>query len=141
MKIVSACLAGINCKYNGSNYLVQEIKDMVNCNEAIAVCPEVLGGLKIPRDPAEIINGKVITVNGIDVTKEYELGALRTLEICQKYEVDQVILKSNSPSCGVGCIYDGNFNGTIINGNGKTAELLRKHGYCVISDIEYKKKD
>lgn len=140
MKIVSACLAGVNCKYNGGNCLIQEIKDLVDEGEAIAVCPEVLGGLPIPREPAERIGNQVITISGKDVTKEYELGAQKTLELCQKYNVTEVILKSKSPSCGLSGIYDGHFNHTVIEGHGLCVEYLLKHGYTVISEEEFKKK-
>ncbi|MEG0239581.1 DUF523 domain-containing protein [Anaerorhabdus sp.] len=140
MKVVSACLAGVNCKYNGGHCLVKEIKELVDNHEAITICPEVLGGLSIPRDPAERIGDKVITSTGLDVTEAYHLGAIKVLDICEQVQATEVILKSKSPTCGVHEIYDGNFNHTVIQGHGVTAELLLSHGYKVITEEEYKKE-
>lgn len=137
LKLVSACLAGCNCKYNGKDNTVDEIKEMVQKGEAITVCPEQLGGLPTPRNPSEIqvIDGNIRVVNNIgeDVTEQFIKGALKTLEIARKVNPSKIILKSKSPSCGVGLIYDGTFTGTLINGNGITAQLLIDEGFSVIS--------
>lgn len=141
MLIISACLAGVNCKYNGGNNYEKEILELVKEGKAILVCPEQLGGLKTPRTPSEIknIDGKfhVITNDGKDVTKEYERGALETLELAKKLDIKEAILKSKSPSCGCGKIYDGTFSNKLIDGNGITTDLLLKNGFKVMTENEY----
>lgn len=141
MIIVSACLCGINCKYSGGNNLNSEILELFKEGKAIPVCPEQLGGLETPRDPSEIINGEgkdvldkktiVISNKGKDVTEGFVKGAYETLNICKELKVTRAILKKNSPSCGFGAIYDGNFKGKLIEGNGVTAELLKRNGIKV----------
>lgn len=131
--LVSACLAGINCKYNGKNNENEKIIELIKEKDVILICPEQLGGLKTPRTPAEIKNNKVINKEGIDVTEEYQKGAQEVLKIAQKFNIKTAILKSKSPSCGKGKIYDGTFSNKLIEGNGITAELLKKHGIKVIS--------
>ena len=131
--LVSACLAGINCKYNGKNNENEKIIKLIKEKDVILICPEQLGGLKTPRTPAEIKNNKVINKEGIDVTEEYQTGAQEVLKIAQKFNIKTAILKSKSPSCGKGKIYDGTFSNKLIEGNGITAELLKKHGIKVIS--------
>lgn len=131
--LVSACLAGINCKYNGKNNENEKIIELIKEKDVILICPEQLGGLKTPRTPAEIKNNKVINKEGIDVTEEYQTGAQEVLKIAQKFNIKTAILKSKSPSCGKGKIYDGTFSNKLIEGNGITAELLKKHGIKVIS--------
>ena len=125
MKIgVSSCLLGYCCKYDGKSNYNANIIDLSQEHELIPICPEVLGGLSIPRFPAEIINGKVINTNGDDVTENYYLGANKALEILKNEGVEAVILKSKSPSCGINKIYDGTFSHTLINGNGVAAQLF-----------------
>lgn len=134
--LVSACLLGVNCKYNGKNNENEKIiKLLKNCN-IIPVCPEQLGGLATPRTPAEIINNKVITKDNINVTLEYTKGAMQTLNIAKKFNVSKAILKSKSPSCGKDTIYDGTFSSTLTNGNGITTKLLLKNNIEVISSDE-----
>lgn len=134
--LVSACLFGVNCKYNGKNNENEKIiKLLKNCNVILA-CPEQLGGLATPRTPAEIIDNNVITKDGIDVTSEYTKGAIETLNIAKKFNVTKAILKSKSPSCGKDKIYDGTFSSTLTNGNGITTELLLKNDIEVISSDE-----
>ena len=131
---VSSCQAGCKCTYSGDDKLIKLVKEMVMRNEAIMICPEVLGGLSIPRSPCEIRDGKVVDINGVDWTKEYRLGAQKSLEILQEHDVDVVLLKAKSPSCGKNYIYDGTFSHTIINGDGITCQLLEKHGIIVFND-------
>ena len=137
MIFVSACLAGINCKYNGGNNYNENIFNMVKEGKAIPVCPEQLGGLSTPRIPAEIkiIDGAkhVITSEGKDVTKNFERGAKEVLDLAKKLDIKKAILKSRSPSCGKGEIYNGNFEEKVIPGNGILAELFIKNGIEVIS--------
>lgn len=133
--IVSACLAGDNCKYNGENNLNQKMMEFLKSHEIIKVCPEVLGGLPTPRPSAEIVGGKVMNTDGKNITKEFFLGAQRAFEIVQQEKPDLIILQSRSPSCGIKQIYDGTFSGNKIPGHGLFAELCIKAGYKVL-DIE-----
>ncbi len=136
--IVSACLAGDNCKYNGGNNLNERLVESLAAHEVVKVCPEVLGGLPTPRPSAEIVNGQVMNTEGKNITKEFSLGAQRAFEIVQKEKPDLIILQSRSPSCGIKQIYDGTFSGNKIPGHGLFAELCIKAGYKVldIEDIE-----
>ena len=134
MILVSACLAGVPCRYNGENKLNKDVRQLVKDGEAIFVCPEQLGGLTTPRLPAEIINGRVIDKAGKDVTMEFRKGAEIVLELAHNYKCKKAILKARSPSCGKGEIYDGSFTGTLIEGNGITAEVLLRNGIKVIDE-------
>lgn len=133
MIVVSGCLAGINCNYKGGNKEHKKVVELVKDGKAIVVCPEQLGGLTTPRKPAEIKNGRVITNDDEDVTEAFIKGANEVLSICKKYNCKKAILKSKSPSCGCGIAYDGNFNGTLIEGDGITTKLLKKNEIEVIS--------
>ena len=133
MKIaVSACLLGKNCKYNGGNNYSKKVSDYIKGHEAVPVCPEVLGGLSPPREPAEIVNGRVSHKDGTSVDKEFRQGAETAVRIVKEQQIDLVILQARSPSCGVNTIYDGSFSGKIIPGQGVFAELLKKNGIKVI---------
>ena len=138
MILVSACLVGVNCKYNGGNNYNQKIVDLVKKGEAILVCPEQLGGLCTPRTPSEIVlkKGKryVYMKDGKDVTEEYYRGAKEVLELAKKFNISKAILKAKSPSCGCGKIYDGTFTGNKIDGNGITTQLLIDNGIEVITE-------
>ena len=133
MYIVSACLCGINCKYNGRNNLNPAVLKLVKEGKAIPVCPEQLGGLPTPRIPSERKDGKVINKEGIDVTKNFQDGSNEVLKLCKELNIKTCILKSKSPSCGYGEIYDGNFNGTLVKGNGVLTDMLIDNGIEVIS--------
>jgi len=136
MKImVSACLLGENCKYNGGNNRNDKVLELLGVNEVIPVCPEQMGGLPTPRIPAEIVDGEVMNKAGISVDKEYRLGAEMTLEVAVREQPDLIILQSRSPSCGVYERYDGSFSGRLIKGSGITAELLIRNGFNVV-DVE-----
>ncbi|MGI6779006.1 MAG: DUF523 domain-containing protein [Acetivibrionales bacterium] len=142
MVLVSACLAGLNCKYNGGNNLNTEICNMVARGEAIPVCPEQLGGCPTPRPAAEIYGGtgagvlegkcRVITKEGVDVTQQFIKGAYEVLNIARLAGIKKAVFQPNSPSCGCGKIYDGSFSGRLIDGNGTTAELLSRNGVKVV---------
>lgn len=149
MFVISACLVGVNCKYNGGNNLDPRCKQLLNKYDVKLICPEQAGGLPCPRPPAEIVgmgggigiwNGtaRVIDANGQDVTEEFKQGALACLEVikCQP-NIEAVILKSRSPSCGVGSIYDGSFSRKTVAGDGVAAALFRQHGYKVFDVDEY----
>ena len=135
--IVSACLCGEKVRYDGKEKTVKKIKQLIDEGKAIMVCPEVEGGLPVPRHPCEIQNDKVINTLGEDKTSEFKKGAEITLQLCKKYNIKKAILKEKSPSCGSKCIYDGTFSRTPIPGQGITAKLLRENGIEVISDEEF----
>ena len=136
MKImVSACLAGENCRYNDWNNRNEKVMALFKENEIITVCPEVMGGLPTPRVPSEIVDGVVVNREGINVDKEFRYGAETVLEIAKQERPDLIILQSRSPSCGVKQRYDGSFTGKLIDAPGVTAELLMKNGFMVI-DVE-----
>lgn len=139
MMLISACLVGINCKYNGKNNYNEKALDLVKKGIAIPICPEQLGGLTTPRNPSEIriIDNKVHVIDNKnnDVTKEFEKGAYEVLKLAKDLKVDKVILKSKSPSCGIGKIYDGTFSNNLIDGNGILANLLIDNNIEVV-DIE-----
>lgn len=136
--IVSACLCGEKVRYDGKIKQVDNIKQLVDENKAIMVCPEVLGGLPVPRPQCEIKDGKVINIKGEDKTDNFVKGAKETLAIAKKYNIKKAILKEKSPSCGSNYIYDGTFNKNLIPGQGITTKLLRENNIEVISDEEYK---
>ncbi len=144
--IVSACLAGVNCTYRGKNKLKNKLKTLVAEHRAIAVCPEVMGGLGIPRENseiqggagAEVLTGKavVLTRSGKDVSANYVRGSRRILAIARKYGLRKAILKSKSPACGRGMIYDGTFSRTLKKGDGVLAALLRKNRIIVYTELD-----
>lgn len=150
MKIISACLCGIDCKYNGENNRHPLFVQLYKKGEVLPVCPEQLGELPTPRPASEIQNGsgeevllgskKVMTKDGQDVTTSFIAGAKRTLELIKPYPVDLVIFKSRSPSCGVGKVYDGSFSGNLRPGDGVATAFLKENGYKVVSDEEYLKE-
>lgn len=141
MIAVSACLLGICCRYDGKAQPNKELKELFERGEALPVCPECLGGLTVPRNPCEIrggdgfdvIDGQAIVAanDGRDVTHEFVLGAEKTVMLLKENGITECVLKSRSPSCGVGIIYDGTFSGKGIEGNGVTAAMLIKHGIRV----------
>lgn len=144
--LVSACLAGRACRFDGSANPDDEVARLVSEGRAVLVCPEEDGGLGTPRPPAEIVGGdgadvlagraKVVTKKGRDVTAEYVAGARIALQAAREAGADRAILKARSPSCGKGCIYDGTFSRTPLRGNGVTAALLIAEGITVLSDEE-----
>lgn len=143
MYLISACLCGINCKYNGLNNYNEICERLLKENKAIPICPEQLGGLSTPRIPCElqgtaneIIQGKnkVINKDGIDVTEMFLKGANEVLKISKMLNVDKVILKEGSPSCGVNFVYDGTFSGKRIAGMGITSQLLNDAAIDIYSE-------
>ena len=136
MKImVSACLAGENCKYNGGNNRSGKVLRLMDANEVLTVCPEQMGGLPTPRVPSEIRDGVVTAKDGRNVDAQFRAGAAKCLEIAKREQPDLIVLQSRSPSCGVKQRYDGTFTGTLVNGAGVTAQLLMDNGFrCV--DVE-----
>lgn len=151
MILVSGCLCGINCKYNGGNNLHPAISELLEEGKAIPICPEQLGGQSTPRIAHEICGGtgadvwdeaaRVLGPDGEDVTDEFKRGAEESLKIAKACGVKLAILKARSPSCGKGMIYDGHFNGSKIKGNGVTAELFIRNGVEVINEEDPKLND
>jgi len=133
-KICSACLLGVKCRYDGRSKPDDKAIKLAKKEILIPVCPEQLGGLSTPREPAEQKEGKVITKSGKDVTENFAKGAEQVLKLAELFNVKVVILKQKSPSCGCGQIYDGSFSGTIIKGDGVTALLLKSKGIKVITE-------
>jgi uncharacterized protein YbbK (DUF523 family) len=136
MIIVSACLVGLNCRYDGKNNYNARIIELVKSGKAIPICPEQLGGLPTPRIGSERIGNKVIMKNGADVTHEFNRGAEEVLGLAKELGCKKAILAAKSPSCGKGKIYDGSFSRKLIDGNGVCAELLMKNGIKVYTEDE-----
>ncbi|MGN7403491.1 DUF523 domain-containing protein [Cytobacillus praedii] len=147
MILVSSCLAGLEVRYNGTHSLDNRICKLVEENKAVTICPELLGGFSTPREPAEIVGGdgedvldgkaKVVEKSGKDVTELYIKGAYATLEIAKKINATIVVLKEDSPSCGSSMIYNGEFKGKKIVGNGVTSALIKRNGLRVISEEQF----
>lgn len=136
--LISACLAGINCKFNGENNLLdREILDEISKKyHLLFVCPEVFGGLSTPREPAEMKEGLVVTKTAKDVSENFTNGAKICLKIAKLNGCKKAILKARSPSCGSGQIYDGSFTKRLILGDGVAAKLLKENGILVFSEDE-----
>lgn len=126
--LVSACLLGADCKYNGKNNRNENVLRLMEKHTLIPVCPEQLGGLATPREPSEKSGERVISKSGADVTENYKKGADEVLKIARLYGCKRAVLKAKSPSCGSGKVYDGTFSGTLIDGDGITAQLLKQNG-------------
>lgn len=130
--IVSACLAGVKCRYDGSSKYDEYVSSLVRDGKAICVCPEVLGGLTTPREPSEIVDDRVITKSGKDVTDNYIKGSMEVLKIAKKHNIKKAILKDKSPACGL-CTYDGTFSNKLISSPGITTKLLMENDIEIIS--------
>lgn len=126
--LVSACLLGENCKYSGGNNRSQQVLDYVAGHTVIPVCPEVMGGLPVPRLPAEIVDGVVTNRTGVSVDKAFRAGVQQVLDMIEGKHIDLAILQPRSPSCGSRQVYDGTFTGTLRPGQGVLAEALMQRG-------------
>jgi uncharacterized protein YbbK (DUF523 family) len=136
--LVSACLLGVNCKYNGKNNEADKIKEHMKDHIFIPICPEQLGGLTTPRPPAEFVEeAKIKNNKGLDVTKEFAIGAEETLRIAELCNCKYAVLKERSPSCGSKQIYDGSFQGKVKTGMGMAARLLEQNGIKVYSEENF----
>ena len=133
--IVSACLLGENCKYNGGNNLDPKVVELVKGREVIRVCPEVLAGLGIPRIPIEIKDGVVTRRDGVVVDGAIRESVAQILDQLKAEDIECAVLKARSPTCGVHQIYDGTFSGVLVDGAGVLAQALMDAGYHVI-DVE-----
>lgn len=136
MRLCSACLLGVKCRYNGKSKPNEKVIELSKIEKLIPICPEQLGDLPIPREPAEQQGNKIVSKSGKDVTDHFIRGAEETLKIAQKLNVKEAIMKQRSPSCGCGQIPDGTFSKIIIEGDGVTTALLKKNGIKVISEEE-----
>ena len=137
--LVSACLLGKACRYDGRSKPNRGVISALSNFSYVPVCPEELGGLPTPRKPSEIVGDRVVMVDGTDVTEQYKKGAEITLRIAEEQGCKTAVLKARSPSCGKGCVYDGTYTGTIISGNGITAQLLMDNGITVLDETEIEK--
>lgn len=133
--MVSACLIGQKVKYNGGDNYSEKLMKFLEGHEVIPVCPEVAGGLPVPRASCEMVNGIVMNTEGESKDREFREGALKCLAIAKEKQIDLAILQSRSPSCGVKMIYDGTFSGKLIPGSGIFATMLKDAGFKVM-DVE-----
>ncbi len=146
MKLVSACLLGLDCAYHGKSNKCDLLIEKLDLKEVVPICPEQLGGLKTPRDRARIVGGdgksvldgkaKVMTFNGEDVTAQYIQGGKECLKLVKLYGIKEAILKAYSPSCGCGEIFTEDFEGKK-KGDGTTTALLKKNGIKVTTELDY----
>lgn len=147
MKIISACLCGINCKYDGGNNLHPYFLELLAHGEVIPLCPEQLGGLPTPRSVcelhggtgADLLEGRAVAFSrqGQDFSLALLKGAQEVLNVAVEVDIEEAILQSRSPSCGCGLIYDGTFSHRLINGDGVTAAMLKQHGFMVWNEQDY----
>lgn len=135
--LVSSCVLGKNCKYNGKNNFNSRVIEFLKDKEIVEICPELLAGLPTPRPSAELVNGIVMSIDGKNVDKQYRLGIDLALKEIQNMDIDLVILQSRSPTCGVKQIYDGSFTGQLIEGQGLFAQALILAGYKVMDADEF----
>lgn len=136
--LVSSCILGKNCKYNGKNNFNSKVVEFLNGKEVIDICPELLAEMSIPRPSAEMVNGTIMDIDGNNVDTAYRTAAQLALKEIADMKIDLVILQSRSPTCGVNQIYDGSFTGKLIKGQGVFAEALIKAGYTVIDAEDIK---
>lgn len=137
--LVSACLLGMYCRYDGKEQENSQVIKLIKTAERhmlIPVCPEQAGGMMTPRLPSECRDGRVVNREGEDVTSFYEKGAEQALKLARLYHCDYAVLKERSPSCGKGTIYDGTFSGVLTGGDGVTAALLEKNGIRVFGESQ-----
>lgn len=133
--LISACLLGVNCRYNADRLQVSgDVLKLMEKHTLIPVCPEVFGGLSTPREPSEIRGVRVYAKSGLDVTDNYMRGAQEALRLAQLYGCKIAVLKERSPSCGAGAVYDGSFCGRLVEGEGVTALLLMNNGIKVYGE-------
>ena len=130
--LVSACLLGRNCKYNGGNNYNAAVAEFVKDKEEITICPEMMAGMGCPRTPIEIVDGVLMDRDGNDVDAAMREAVVQAMEMIRKEEIQYAVLQSRSPTCGVNQIYDGSFSGKLISGSGLFAQALKDSGYRVI---------
>lgn len=136
--LISACLYGQKCRYDGKDNLISRLDLLKDKFTLVPVCPEVAGGLEIPRNPSEIVGDRVIMNDGRDVTSEYRKGAEIALRTALENGCEFALMKAKSPSCGSGKIYDGTFSRTLTDGDGITIRLLKENGIKVFNETQIK---
>lgn len=134
--LCSACLLGVNCRYNGKTKTNDKVLALAKTEVLIPVCPEILAGFPTPRGPVEIVKGRATQKDGQDVSKKFREGAKEVLKIAKLMNVEKAILKERSPSCGKNFVPEGTFSGKVKKGRGFTAALLAKNGIEIISEEE-----
>ena len=139
MKIlVSACLLGENCKYNGGNNFNEAVVEFVKDKEVLTICPEMMAGMGCPRTPIEIVDGVLMDRNGNNVDAIMREAIEKAMEIIRKEDIQCAVLQSRSPTCGVNEVYDGSFSGKLIPGSGMLAQALKSEGYQLIDAEDIK---
>ena len=139
MKIlVSACLLGENCKYNGGNNYNVDVVEFVKDKEVLSICPEMMAGMGCPRTPIEIVDGVLMDRNGNNVDASMREAVAKAMELIRREDIQCAVLQSRSPTCGVNQVYDGSFSGKLIKGSGFLAQALKAAGYQVVDaeDVE-----
>ncbi len=131
--LVSTCLLGVHCRYDGGHQERKEMIELFKYGNVIPVCGEQMGGLTTPREPAEEVDGKILTISGIDVTVQFHRGAQDILKLAKDIGAKKAYLKTKSPMCGSGQIYDGSFKGKLIDGDGVLTKLLKNNGIEIIA--------
>ena len=134
MKLCSACLLGINCRYNGKNKMNEKVLEIAKKEVLIPVCPEQLAGMSTPRNSAEIVDGKILEQDGRDMTRIYMNGVSEAMKVVEMLGVTEAILKQKSPTCGCGKIYDGTFSGNLTDGDGLFTKALKQKNIKVVSE-------
>ena len=138
MKLCSACLVGVNCRYDGESKPNRKVVELTEKEFLIPICPEQLGGLPTPREQAERRGERVLTRSGTDVTKNFRRGAIEVLKLAKLFDIREAIFTQRSPSCGCGQVYDGTFSGRTVKGEGVTTALLKRNGIKVVSEEDLK---
>jgi uncharacterized protein YbbK (DUF523 family) len=132
--LVSACLLGLDCRYKGDNKYSEKVAALSENHNLIPICPEQMGGMSTPRDPVERVGGKAMDITGRDVTEQFQKGAEEAAKLARQFHCKAAVLKSKSPSCGMGLIHDGSFSGGLVRGIGFTAEKLFSEGVEIFSE-------
>ncbi|XCP85885.1 DUF523 domain-containing protein [Roseburia hominis] len=135
--LVSSCVMGKNCKYNGGNNYNPKVMEFLRDKDVIEICPELLANLPIPRPSAELVDGVVMNINGENVDKEYRHAVEISMKEIEHMDIDLAILQSRSPTCGVNQVYDGSFTGKLVKGQGVFAQALIRAGYKVIDSEDF----
>ena len=130
--VISACLLGKNCKYNGGNNYNAAVAEYVNGKDILPICPEMMAGMGCPRTPIEIVNGVLMDRNGNNVDAAMRKAVADAMELIRKEDIQCAILQSRSPTCGVNQVYDGSFSGKLISGSGILAQALKNAGYRIV---------
>ena len=134
--LVSACLMGAGCRYDGKSNRISQLDRLMEIHACVPVCPEQLGGLSTPRIPAERMGNRVIDREGRDATAAFQRGAEEAVRLAKLCGCEAALLKERSPSCGCGKVYDGTFSGTLKPGDGVTAQLLKENGFTIYGESQ-----